>query len=131
MRFVSIAICTSGEPVSCSFRPCFVMSSCLTSLVRAMRPPRVDVSGNPARREGRTRPAELRSGLGYPTVRVGVAAGHPATAEAGLEILAEGGTAADAAVAASLASCVAETVMTGLLGGGHALWWDGDRKSVV
>src|SRR5581483_2798981 len=54
-----------------------------------------------------------------------IAAGHPATAEAGLEILAEGGTAADATVAASLASCVAETVMTGLLGGGHAIVWDG------
>ena len=37
----------------------------------------------------------------------------------------DGGTAADAAVAASLASCVAETVMTGLLGGGHAIYWDG------
>jgi len=53
-----------------------------------------------------------------------VAAGHPATAEAGAEILAEGGSAADAAVAAALASCVAETVMTGLLGGGHAIYWD-------
>src|SRR5689334_18059302 len=39
-------------------------------------------------------------------------------------MLAEGGSAADAAVAASLASCVAETVMTGLLGGGHAIYWD-------
>jgi len=56
-----------------------------------------------------------------------VAAGHAATAEAGLEILAEGGTAADAAVAATLASCVAETVMTGLLGGAHAIVWDGRR----
>src|SRR4029077_10829665 len=56
-----------------------------------------------------------------------VAAGHPATAEAGAEILAEGGNAADAAVAACLASCVAETVMTGLLGGGHAIVWDGRR----
>jgi gamma-glutamyltranspeptidase / glutathione hydrolase len=54
----------------------------------------------------------------------GVAAGHPATAEAGLRILQEGGSAADAAVAASLASCVAETVMTGLAGGGHAIWFD-------
>ena len=54
----------------------------------------------------------------------GVAAGHPATAEAGIEILREGGSAADAAVAASLASCVAETVMTGLLGGGHAIHYD-------
>ena len=54
----------------------------------------------------------------------GVAAGHPATAAAGVEILDEGGSAADAAVAAGLASCVAETVMTGLLGGGHAIYLD-------
>ncbi len=53
-----------------------------------------------------------------------VAAGHPATAAAGAEILAEGGNAADAAVAAALASCVAETVMTGLLGGAHAIHVD-------
>src|SRR5213080_81502 len=53
-----------------------------------------------------------------------IAAGHPATAAAGLEILAEGGSTADATVAAALASCVAETVMTGLLGGGHAIYWD-------
>jgi gamma-glutamyltranspeptidase/glutathione hydrolase len=60
-------------------------------------------------------------------VIAGCAAGHPATAAAGAEILADGGSAADAAVAACLASCVAETVMTGLLGGGHALHWDGVR----
>ncbi len=54
----------------------------------------------------------------------GVAAGHPATARAGVEILSDGGNAADAAVAAALASCVAETVMTGLLGGGHAIYYD-------
>jgi gamma-glutamyltranspeptidase/glutathione hydrolase len=53
-----------------------------------------------------------------------VAAGHPATADAGAEILADGGSAADAAVAACLASCVAETIMTGLLGGGHAIYFD-------
>ena len=56
-----------------------------------------------------------------------VAAGHPATAAAGVEILEAGGTAADAAVAAALASCVAETVMTGLLGGGHAVYFDAER----
>jgi gamma-glutamyltranspeptidase/glutathione hydrolase len=62
-----------------------------------------------------------------------IAAGHPATAEAGAEILAEGGTAADAAVGACLASCVAETVMTGLLGGGHAIYFDaatGDTQNL-
>jgi gamma-glutamyltranspeptidase/glutathione hydrolase len=57
-------------------------------------------------------------------VIAGVAAGHPATAAAGAEVLADGGSAADAAVAAGLASCVAETVMTGLLGGGHAIYYD-------
>jgi gamma-glutamyltranspeptidase/glutathione hydrolase len=53
-----------------------------------------------------------------------IAAGHPATVAAGVEILQAGGTAADTAVAASLASCVAETVMTGLLGGGHGIHYD-------
>jgi gamma-glutamyltranspeptidase / glutathione hydrolase len=57
-------------------------------------------------------------------MRAGVAAGHPATCDAGLEVLADGGSAADAAVAACLAGCVAESVMTGLLGGGHGLYWD-------
>jgi gamma-glutamyltranspeptidase/glutathione hydrolase len=59
-----------------------------------------------------------------------VAAGHPATADAGLEILVDGGSAADAAVAACLASCVAETLMTGLLGGGHAIYFDAPTGSV-
>ena len=64
------------------------------------------------------------------SVRAAVAAGHPATADAGAEILADGGTAADAAVAAALASCVAETVMTGLLGGGHAVHYDAETGTV-
>ncbi len=42
-----------------------------------------------------------------------------------------GGTAADAAVAAVAASCVAETVMTGLLGGGHAIYWDAAAGSAL
>ena len=62
-------------------------------------------------------------------MKAGVAAGHPATCEAGIEILEDGGSAADAAVAAGLASCVAETVMTGLLGGGHAIYWDAASKT--
>ena len=60
-------------------------------------------------------------------MRPGVAAGHPATADVGAEILADGGTAADAVVAMALASCVAETVMSGLLAGCHAIVFDGSR----
>ena len=63
-------------------------------------------------------------------MRAAVAAGHPATAAAGAEILAAGGSAADAAVAASLVSCVAETLMTGLLGGGHAIYYDAGSGTV-
>jgi gamma-glutamyltranspeptidase/glutathione hydrolase len=60
-------------------------------------------------------------------MRPGVAAGHPATAEVGAEILMDGGTAADAVVGMALASCVAETVMSGLLAGCHAIAFDGSR----
>ena len=60
-----------------------------------------------------------------------IAAGHPATADAGALVLERGGSAADAAVAAVAASCVAETVMTGLLGGGHAIYWDASSGTAV
>jgi gamma-glutamyltranspeptidase / glutathione hydrolase len=64
--------------------------------------------------------------LSAPPISAGVAAGHPATAEAGIEALKAGGSAADAAVAAALASCVAETVMTGIAGGGHAIYHEAE-----
>jgi len=64
-------------------------------------------------------------------VKPAVAAGHPATAEAGAEILAEGGTAADAVVAMALASCVAETIMSGLLAGCHVIAFDGSRVQLL
>jgi gamma-glutamyltranspeptidase / glutathione hydrolase len=63
-------------------------------------------------------------------IRPAVAAGHSETAAAGAEVLARGGSAADAAVAAALVSCVAETVMTGLLGGGHAVYFDAASGTV-
>src|SRR4051812_37372593 len=50
-----------------------------------------------------------------------VAAGHPATAEAGARVLREGGNAVDAAVAAVLASWVAEPLLTGPGAGGYLL----------
>lgn len=50
-----------------------------------------------------------------------VAAGHSDTADAAAEVLAAGGTAADAAVAAAFAAMVAEPVLAGMMGGGFAM----------
>ncbi len=50
-----------------------------------------------------------------------IAAGHPATAEAGASVLRDGGNAVDAAVAAVLASFAAEPLLTGLGAGGYLL----------
>jgi len=50
-----------------------------------------------------------------------VAAGHPLTAEAGAQVLREGGNAFDAAVCAVLASLAVESMLTGLGAGGFLL----------
>src|SRR3712207_6003553 len=60
----------------------------------------------------------------------GVAAGHPATAQAGAAILERGGNAVDAAVAMMLVSCAAETIFTGLGGGGFATVYDATTREV-
>lgn len=53
-----------------------------------------------------------------------VAAGSAAAAEVGIECLRQGGNAADAAAAMVLAACAAETVFTGLGGGGFATYYE-------
>ncbi len=50
-----------------------------------------------------------------------IAAGHPLTAEAGAEMLRQGGNAFDAAIAAVMAAWVTEPVLTGAGGGGFLL----------
>jgi gamma-glutamyltranspeptidase / glutathione hydrolase len=54
-------------------------------------------------------------------MRGAIAAGHRLTAEAGAEILAEGGNAVDACLAAALVSWVAESPLTGPAAGGFLL----------
>ena len=50
-----------------------------------------------------------------------VAAGNPVTADVGADVLRAGGSAADAAAAMIMTACAAETVFTGLAGGGFAI----------
>ena len=54
-------------------------------------------------------------------MRGAIAAGHPLTAEAGARVLAEGGNAVDACIAAAFASWVTESPLTGPGGGGFML----------
>lgn len=54
-------------------------------------------------------------------MRGAIAGGHPLTAEAGARVLAEGGNAVDACIAAGLASWVVESPLTGPGGGGFML----------
>src|SRR5688500_7180332 len=73
----------------------------------------------------------MRAGLPGKAVPAGVAAGHPATTEVGLRVLGMGGTAADAAVAATFAACAAETIFTGLAGGGFATYFEASTGQVT
>jgi gamma-glutamyltranspeptidase/glutathione hydrolase len=60
-----------------------------------------------------------------------VAAGHPLTAEAGAEVLREGGNAVDAAVAAALASFAVESPLTGFGAGGFMMISRGEETVLV
>src|SRR5471032_72417 len=57
-----------------------------------------------------------------------IAAGHRLTAEAGARVLAEGGNAVDACVAAAFAAWVTESPLTGPGAGGFALVVPGDGR---
>ncbi|MFL5834243.1 MAG: gamma-glutamyltransferase family protein [Solirubrobacterales bacterium] len=60
-----------------------------------------------------------------------VAAGHPLTAEAGAEVLRDGGNAVDAAVCAVLASFAVESPLTGFGAGGHMMVHEGGETTLI
>ena len=68
--------------------------------------------------------------LGVPlaAARGAIAAGHPATAAVGAEVLRAGGSAVDACVAAAFASWIAEPALTGPGGGGFLVAYDAARR---
>src|SRR3954463_8443061 len=120
MRAVRSAICTSGEPVACWLCPSLPTISSFASLVRVkpssfvMRlrlpsPPRGSNTRAAERavlaEKGSNHAVSTRFRHDLTTVQAAVAAGPRAPAQAGLEVLEAGGSAAEPAVAASLASC--------------------------
>jgi gamma-glutamyltranspeptidase/glutathione hydrolase len=60
-----------------------------------------------------------------------VAAGHPLSAEAGAEVLREGGNAVDAAICAVLASFAVESPLTGFGAGGFMMVHDGGETTLL
>ncbi|MBS0540299.1 MAG: gamma-glutamyltransferase [Proteobacteria bacterium] len=60
-----------------------------------------------------------------------VAAAHPLAVEAGLEVLARGGTAIDAAVAVQMMLGVVEPQASGIGGGGFLLYFDGATRAIT
>lgn len=60
-----------------------------------------------------------------------MAAGHPLTAEAGAQVLRDGGNAVDAAVGAMLTSFAAEPLLTGLGAGGYMMVAGGGQQPVL
>jgi gamma-glutamyltranspeptidase/glutathione hydrolase len=60
-----------------------------------------------------------------------VAAGHPLTAQAGAQVLREGGNAVDATVGAMLTSFVTESLLTGLGAGGYMLVAGGEVQPTL
>jgi gamma-glutamyltranspeptidase/glutathione hydrolase len=63
--------------------------------------------------------------------RGAIAAGHPLTARAGACVLADGGNAVDACIAAAFVAAVTEGPLTGPAGGGFLLVGEPDRQPVL
>jgi gamma-glutamyltranspeptidase/glutathione hydrolase len=66
-----------------------------------------------------------------PSTKGVVAAGHPLTAEAGAQVLREGGNAVDAAICAVLTSFVCESYLTGFGAGGFMLVHENGEDSLT
>src|SRR4051812_2654662 len=66
-----------------------------------------------------------------PSSRGVVAAGHPLTAEAGAQVLREGGNAVDAAICAVLTSFVCESQLTGFGAGGFMMVHEAGEDTLI
>ena len=66
-----------------------------------------------------------------PPAKGAIAAGHPATAEAGARVLQDGGNAVDACIAAAFAAFAAEGPLTGPAGGGFVLAYVDEEPTML
>ncbi len=87
---------------------------------QGQRPRRAPAPRRPGELAASTSPSSSPASSDCPMNGV-VAAGHPLTAEAGAEVLREGGNAVDAAVGAVLASFAVESPLTGFGAGGFMM----------
>lgn len=69
--------------------------------------------------------SDFQAKTGRHLQRQGVAAAHPLAAQAGAQVLRDGGNALDAAITTQLVLALVEPQSSGIGGGAFLLWWDG------
>jgi gamma-glutamyltranspeptidase/glutathione hydrolase len=99
------------------------------ALVLALLAPAAAAQDRPAQPEATIATAPAREGA--TAAEFMVAAAHPLAAEAGYDVLAAGGSAADAAVAIQAMLGLVEPQSSGLGGGGFLLYWDAESRSLA
>ncbi|WP_397533374.1 gamma-glutamyltransferase family protein [Roseateles sp.] len=105
-------------------RPRLCLLALVVTLTACSTPPPVPPSAAPLQPEGAS---GYQAKPGWQFQRQAVAAANPLATEAGAQILRQGGSAVDAAVAVQMVLTLVEPQSSGIGGGAFLMHWDGQR----
>lgn len=122
-RHVTLAVCTGAA---------LALTACgTTEPEQPAEPPAPPATSQPAPEPSPTPSPTQTEDEDEALAEYGISAGHPLAVEAGAQILAEGGSAADAIVASAFAVAVVEPFASGIGGGGAAIVVPGDEQAIA
>ena len=113
------------------FARCLLAALWLAACTQVETPAAPESQTAPASAPAVQRPAEAAAAAAPAAGRAGVAAANPYAVDAGVEILAAGGGAADAAVAVQAMLGLVEPQSSGVGGGGFMLYYDAATKKLA